>query len=117
MESHWGTTRGKKVLSKENLRTVAKCKEMHKRGKCPPLKVVYDAHEGFVVQADGPIKPMTFITEYVGDVDYVKNREEDECDSLMTLLVNKDASSSLLICPDKRANIARFTSGINNRSK
>nr|XP_017251377.1 PREDICTED: probable Histone-lysine N-methyltransferase ATXR5 [Daucus carota subsp. sativus] len=105
------------VLSKENLRTVAKCKEMHKRGKCPPLKVVYDAHEGFVVQADGPIKPMTFITEYVGDVDYVKNREEDECDSLMTLLVNKDASRSLLICPDKRANIARFISGINNRSK
>ena len=70
----------------------------------------------YTVEADGPIKAMTFITEYTGDVDYIMNRENDDGDSFMTLLVGKDASNanSLLICPDKRCNIARFISGINN---
>ena len=39
--------------------------------------------------ADGPIKDMTFIAEYTGDVDFVKEREDDECDSLMPLLPAK----------------------------
>lgn len=57
---------------------------------------------------------MTFIAEYTGDVDYIKEREDDECDSLMTLLSAKNPSKSLVICPDKCGNIARFINGINN---
>ena len=59
---------------------------------------------------------MTFIAEYTGDVDYLKNREHDDCDSMMTLLSVKDPSRSLVICPDTRGNIARFINGINNHS-
>ncbi|RWW62703.1 hypothetical protein BHE74_00030162 [Ensete ventricosum] len=60
---------------------------------------------------------MTLITEYTGDVDYLKNREHDDCDSMMTLLLAKDPSDSLVVCPDKRGNIARFINGINNHSR
>ena len=70
----------------------------------------------FTVEADGLIKDMTLVTEYTGDVDYIINRENDDCDSMMTLLLVKDPSNSLVICPDKRGNIARFISGINNHT-
>lgn len=70
----------------------------------------------FTVEADGQIKDMTFIAEYTGDVDYLKNREHDDCDSMMTLILATDPSKSLLVCPDKRGNIARFINGINNHT-
>ncbi|XP_057542921.1 probable Histone-lysine N-methyltransferase ATXR5 [Amaranthus tricolor] len=107
---------GMQVLSKEDLETVEHCRAMFRRGECPPLLVVYDLCEGYTVQADAPIKDMTFIAEYTGDVDYIKNREKDDCDSLMTLLLATDPSNSLVICPDKRGNIARFINGINNHT-
>ncbi|CAL5344599.1 unnamed protein product [Camellia sinensis] len=59
---------------------------------------------------------MTLITDYTGDVDYITNREHDDCDSMMTLLLAKDPSNNLLICPDKRRNIARFINGVNNHT-
>ena len=68
----------------------------------------------FTVQADADIKDMTFITEYAGDVDYLENRASDDCDCIMTLLLTEDPSQRLVICPDKRGNISRFISGINN---
>ena len=68
----------------------------------------------YTVEADGPIKDLTWITKYIGDVDYIKNREHDDCDSMMTLLLASNPSKSLVICPDKRGNIARFINGINN---
>ncbi|KAJ8428696.1 hypothetical protein Cgig2_006815 [Carnegiea gigantea] len=107
---------GMQVFSKEDYEIVELCRAMARRGECPPLLVVYDSHEGYTIEADGPIKDMTFIGEYTGDVDYIKNREHDDCDSLMTLLLATDPSKSLVICPDKRANIARFISGINNHT-
>lgn len=70
----------------------------------------------FTVEADRFIKDLTIITEYVGDVDYLKNRENDDGDSMMTLLSAADPSKSLVICPDKRSNIARFINGINNHT-
>lgn len=71
----------------------------------------------FTVEADRFIKDWTIITEYVGDVDYLRNREDDyDGDSMMTLLHASDPSQCLVICPDKRSNIARFISGINNHS-
>ncbi|KAI6691908.1 hypothetical protein NL676_019618 [Syzygium grande] len=93
---------GMQVLPKEDIETLEHCRAMSKRGEWPPLLVVFDSCEGFTVEADGPIKDMTFIAEYTGDVDYLKNREKDDCDSMMTLLL--------------RGNIARFINGINNHT-
>lgn len=70
----------------------------------------------FTVEADVFIRDWTIITEYVGDVDYLKNREADDGDSMMTLLSTNDLSKDLVICPDKRSNIARFINGINNHT-
>ncbi|KAJ0976663.1 hypothetical protein J5N97_012137 [Dioscorea zingiberensis] len=107
---------GMQVLCKEDKETIELCRTMYKRGECPPLKVVFDKLEGFTVEADGGIKDMTFITEYTGDVDFLKNREHDDGDSLMTLLLTTNLADSLVICPDKRGNIARFINGINNHT-
>ncbi|KAK9678737.1 hypothetical protein RND81_11G230400 [Saponaria officinalis] len=107
---------GMQVLSKDDLETLKRCRAMAKRGEYPPLSITYDELEGYTVEADGPIKDMTLIAEYGGDVDYIKNRERDDCDSLMTLLLSSDPLKSLVICPDKRGNIARFVSGINNHT-
>ncbi|KAK9080027.1 hypothetical protein SSX86_001702 [Deinandra increscens subsp. villosa] len=65
-------------------------------------------------EADRPIKDMTLIAEYIGDVDYINNREHGDCESMMTLLLASDPSKSLVICPDQCGNIARFINGINN---
>ncbi|CAN6866022.1 unnamed protein product [Brassica oleracea var. botrytis] len=108
---------GMQVLSKEDLETLELCRAMYRRGECPPLVVVFDPLEGYTVEADGPIKDLTFIAEYTGDVDYLKNRENDDCDSIMTLLLSEDPSKTLVICPDKYGNISRFISGINNHNR
>ncbi|GJW21979.1 hypothetical protein Tco_0032601 [Tanacetum coccineum] len=105
---------GIQVLSKRDTETLRKCRSMAKRGEYPPLLIVYDSCEGYTVQADAQIKDMTLIAEYTGDVDYIKNRQNDDGDSMMTLLLATDPNKNLVICPDKRGNIARFISGINN---
>ncbi|CAN6542383.1 unnamed protein product [Malus baccata var. baccata] len=107
---------GMQILSKEDTETLELCRAMCKRGECPPLTVAFDSREGFTVEADEQIKDMTFIAEYTGDVDYIKHRENDDCDSMMTLLLATEPSKSLVICPDKRGNIARFINGINNHT-
>lgn len=108
---------GMQVIGKEDKATLDLSKYMSARGEWPPLMVSYDSKQGFVVEADGHIKDMTLIAEYTGDVDYMRNRESDECDSLMGLLFSNDPSKELVICPDKRGNIARFVSGINNHTR
>ncbi|KAF3336155.1 histone-lysine N-methyltransferase ATXR6-like protein [Carex littledalei] len=107
---------GMQVMSREDKETLIQCKAMMERGEWAPLLVVFDPVEGFTVEADRHIKDLTIITEYVGDVDYLRNRETDEGDSMMTLLSARDESKSLVICPDKRSNIARFINGINNHT-
>ncbi|XP_061364418.1 histone-lysine N-methyltransferase ATXR6 [Gastrolobium bilobum] len=107
---------GMQVLSKEDTETLNLCKSMMERGECPPLMVVFDPLEGFTVEADRFIRDLTIITEYVGDVDFLKNRENDDGDSIMTLLSASDPLRTLVICPDKRSNIARFINGINNHT-
>ncbi|CAO2821345.1 unnamed protein product [Amaranthus hypochondriacus] len=105
---------GMQIMSKEDKGTLTLCKRMMERGEWPPLLVVFDPKEGFTVQADKFIRDLTIITEYVGDVDYLHNRENDDGDSMMTLLSACNPSKSLVVCPDKRSNIARFINGINN---
>ncbi|XP_062120055.1 histone-lysine N-methyltransferase ATXR6 [Humulus lupulus] len=107
---------GMQILSKEDSETLNLCKSMMERGEWPPLMVAFDPQEGFTVEADRHIKDLTIITEYVGDVDFLKNRENDDGDSMMTLLSAANSSKSLVVCPDKRSNIARFINGINNHS-
>ncbi|GKB69412.1 hypothetical protein Tco_0930824, partial [Tanacetum coccineum] len=68
----------------------------------------------FTVKADKFIKDLTIITEYVGDVDYLQTRENDDGVSIMTLISAANPSKSLVICPNKRNNIAQFINGINN---
>ncbi|XP_066315919.1 probable Histone-lysine N-methyltransferase ATXR5 isoform X1 [Miscanthus floridulus] len=108
---------GMQVLPKEDKETIELCRTMQKRGECPPLLVVFDSLEGFTVQADGDIKDMTFLAEYAGDVDYLEKRANDDIDCIMTLLLTADPSQRLVICPDKRGNISRFISGINNHTQ
>ncbi|XP_010931052.1 probable Histone-lysine N-methyltransferase ATXR5 isoform X2 [Elaeis guineensis] len=108
---------GMQVLPREDKETLELCRAMYKRGECPPLLVVYDSLEGFTVQADGHLKDMTLIAEYTGDVDYLLNRQHDDCDSIMTLLSATNPSDSLVVCPDKCGNIARFINGINNHNQ
>ncbi|PHT53434.1 putative Histone-lysine N-methyltransferase ATXR5 [Capsicum baccatum] len=107
---------GMQVLSKDDTDTLDLCKNMMKQGEWPPLMVVFDPKEGFTVEADVFIRDWTIITEYVGDVDYLNNREADDGDSMMTLLSTNDPSKDLVICPDKCSNIARFINGINNHT-
>lgn len=107
---------GMQIMSREDKASLELCHAMCKEGEWPPLLVVFDSCEGFTVEADGCIKDLTIITEYVGDVDYLKNREKDEGDSMMTLLSTGDPSTTLVVCPDKRSNIARFINGINNHT-
>lgn len=108
---------GMQVLPKDDMEAVEQCISMSKRGEFPPFMVVYDSREGYTVEADDLIKDMTIIAEYTGDVDYLNKRERDDCDSMMTLLVGAKSSQSLVICADKRGNIARFISGINNHTQ
>ncbi|KAJ1277630.1 hypothetical protein BS78_04G018300 [Paspalum vaginatum] len=107
---------GMQVLPREDVETLGLCQRMLERGEWPPLLVVYDPVEGFTVEADRFIRDLTIITEYVGDVDYLRNREHDNGDSMMTLLSAAAPSRSLVICPDRRSNIARFINGINNHT-
>ena len=46
----------------------------------------------FTVQVNANIKDMTFIAQFAGDVDYLENRENDDCGYLMTLLLTADPS-------------------------
>ncbi|NP_001338776.1 histone-lysine N-methyltransferase ATXR6 [Zea mays] len=107
---------GMQVLGREDAETLARCQQMMARGEWPPLVVAYDPVEGFTVEADRPIRDLTIITEYVGDVDFLRNREHDDGDSMMTLLSAASPARSLVICPDRRSNIARFINGINNHT-
>lgn len=107
---------GMQVIGKEDVATLSLCKQMCARGEWPPLMVTHDPREGFVVEADSHIKDLTLIAEYTGDVDYMCNRLNDDSDNLMGLLFPRDPSKELVICPDKRGNIARFISGINNHT-
>lgn len=70
----------------------------------------------FTVEADRFIRDLTIITEYAGDVDYLEKRLSYDGDCMMTLLSSSDPSNNLVICPDKRSNIARFINGINNHT-
>lgn len=88
---------------------------MTRRGDYPPLELLEDKIQGFIVRAVEDIPNMTLISEYVGEVDFTRNHLFDEDnDSIMDLLRTPHSNTSLVILPHRRGNIARFFSGINN---
>lgn len=104
------------ALSKLNLDIFSRYKENLKSGVYPPIQIVNDNDIGFTVEALAVIPRHTIITEYVGDVTTVERSYDTSSDSLMMLLDTGDPKTSLIIDPTRRGNIARFLSGINNRS-
>lgn len=101
-------------MDEPTLRVFQKFKEMSRKGDYAPVNVIEDKLQGFVVQAMEDIPKYTLISEYVGEVDYARNRLYDSNDSIMDLLRTTRSATSLVICPESRGNLARFLSGINN---
>lgn len=102
-------------LSKVNLDLFQKFKSNLKVGIYPPVEVVYDMNIGFLVKALMKIPKHTIITEYIGEVHTITEGRNSNSDSLMSLLLTGDDSTSLIIDPSRVGNMARFFSGINNK--
>lgn len=66
------------------------------------------------MRAIDDIQALTLICEYSGDVTLARKKIFDTNDSIMDLIRTPSSNTSLVICPDKNSNIARFISGINN---
>lgn len=101
-------------MSKRNLEIFRAFKDNLKEGVYPPVRVVHDERYGFSVEALKEMPPYTLITEYCGEV--VTMEQSSSSDSLMILLHTGEPNTSLIIDPTKAGNIARFLSGVNNRS-
>jgi SET domain-containing protein len=84
------------------------------------LRVIFTlCYQGFIVVADAVIADLTLVAEYSGEVDLLKNciQETENANDVMDLLRSGHSSSSLIIRPKHRGNIARFISGVNNQDK
>lgn len=103
-------------MSKDNTTLFKLYKENLRNGAYPPLEVVYDDGLGFTVHALCSLPRHTILTEYVGEVTTIEKCNETNSDSLMILLDTGDPKTSLIIDPTRISNIARFLSGVNNRS-
>lgn len=80
------------------------------------VQIIYDENFGFSVKALASMPRHTIIGEYLGEVTTVEHSGQSNSDSLMVLLDTGDPQTSLIIDPTHAGNIARFLSGINNRS-
>eukprot|EP00743_Colponemidia_sp_Colp-15_P006939 GILK01007488.1.p1 GENE.GILK01007488.1~~GILK01007488.1.p1 ORF type:complete len:364 (+),score=60.91 GILK01007488.1:90-1181(+) len=105
------------TLDENNHKVFMRFKEFSRRADYAPLLVVNDPDQGYVVEAAEDIPDLTLIAEYAGEVDTVRNRIDDNVDDMMDLIRSGRSSTSLVICPNRRGNIARFISGINNFTK
>lgn len=104
------------TLSRLNLGIFAQYKENLREGVYPPVRIIEDGEIGYTVEAEAGMPRHTIVTEYVGEVTTVEGSYGTGSDSLMTLLDTGDPKTSLVIDPTRQGNIARFLSGINNRS-
>ena len=105
-------------LHKDDAEIYYEVKEMTKEGKYNYLKITQNKEQGYIVKAKTFIEENTLICEYVGDVFTFKdfcNKQIDN-DSNMDLILTPQSETSLVICPFKNSNIARFLSGVNNSS-
>ena len=68
-----------------------------------------------MVEATDDIPDCTLICEYVGEVNGQRPHLFDVAsDDLMDLLRSGRSKTSLVICPAKKGNLARFLGGVNN---
>ena len=106
---------GLRELKKSNLDIIKEFKELSREANYAPVLIEEDKIQGFIVKAYEDIPKRTLICEYVGEVDYARNKIFDKTnDSIMMLLRTTRSKTSLVICPKNYANIAKFISGINN---
>ena len=96
-------------------------KTMTEKGEYNYIKISKVKEQDYVVRASIDIKENTLICEYTGNVlTYKKFCNLDEEDpikknnSIIDLTVTPNSETSLIICPYKYSNIARFLSGVNN---
>ena len=68
------------------------------------------------MEENNNIKDLAIITYYTEGVDYLHKRQKDDGDCMITFLSTRELSKDLVICPDKRGNIACFINGINNHT-
>lgn len=100
----------------ENIKIYNNLKYHTKDGSYDYLKICKNDNQGYIVKATTFIEKNTLICEYIGDVFSFKDFciKKIETDSNMDLIINQRSEASLIICPYKHSNIARFISGINN---
>jgi len=105
-------------MSPENLQVFLRFKEMSRKGFYAPISIEYHPTQEFVAVAAEDIPDLTLISEYSGIVEPTRSHLFDtKNDSIMDLLRTTTSSSSLVICPDRRGNLGRYLSGVNNSSK
>ena len=100
-----------------NKKKYYKFKEQSRKGIYAPVEVVDDPEQRFIVRALDEMVTNTLICEYTGEVCLARNRLFDDNDSIMDLIHTPTSDTSLVICPEKFGNLARFISGINNNYK
>ena len=105
------------ILNEQNKKKYYKFKEKSRKGIYAPVEVVDDPEQRFIVKALDEMVTNTLICEYTGEVSLARNRLFDENDSIMDLIHSPTSDTSLVICPEKYGNLARFLSGINNNYK
>ena len=105
------------ILNEQNKKKYYKFKEKSRKGIYAPVEVVDDPEQRFVVRALDEMITNTLICEYTGEVSLARNRLFDDNDSIMDLIHTPTSDTSLVICPEKYGNLARFLSGINNKYK
>jgi hypothetical protein len=92
-----------------------KFKEQSRNGFYAPVEVVFDPEQGYVVKAKELfIDRFTIICEYAGEV-VDMNQSEEVMNSDALFEFHTTTNSNLVIYPDKKGNLARFISGINNK--
>ena len=104
-------------LNPSNKKKYYKFKEQSRKGIYAPVEVVDDPEQRFIVKALDEMVTNTLICEYTGEVCLARNRLFDDNDSIMDLIHSPTSDTSLVICPEKFGNLARFISGINNKYK
>ena len=104
-------------LNPSNKKKYYKFKEQSRKGIYAPVEVVDDPEQRFIVKALDEMVTNTLICEYTGEVCLARNRLFDDNDSIMDLIHTPTSDTSLVICPEKFGNLARFISGINNKYK
>ena len=110
---------GIEKLDKNDIKVYKKVKKLTNKGQYNYIALTKVRGQGYAVKANTRIKKNTLICEYTGDVLTFKEfcLRGIKNDSIMDLTYTPQSETSLIICPYKHSNIARFISGINNFTK